>query len=150
MVVLSTQIRGQASVKFLARIRKRYEIFWFRRALCPGPVTCPIWSLHHTLLLVLAGPLASEPDAVLCHGRRGCGVCRGIKDSAWYACCSGLHHVIILCALLLMQLCICAYAGAGHLTPRNQSELSKTYFALFPAGQHEPPIALDTAAADDE
>lgn len=41
-------------------------------------------------------------------------------------------------------------AGAGHLTPRNESELSKTFFALFPTGQSATPIALDNPAADDE
>ena len=45
-------------------------------------------------------------------------------------------------------------AGAGHLTPRNESELSKTFFALFRSKEHTDqsatPIALDNPAADDE
>lgn len=41
-------------------------------------------------------------------------------------------------------------AGAGHLTPRDESELSKTFFALFPVEQNALPIALDAPAANDE
>jgi hypothetical protein len=55
-------------------------------------------------------------------------------------------HTFIHFADAAIYLGLCR-AGVGHLTPRNESELSKTYFALFPEGV---PIALDSVAADDE